>query len=244
MKSRNRTKSLLLILAVALAMAIPGPAVAGQPPFSATIIITGDTTIYLGDTTTLTANWSTNAQDVTRYEWQVDGASQGVVSITGASVGSSTFDFTPTAVGDYEITFRIWHHQQTQRDASESVTVHVVTGTIEATVDIDPDTLNLDSEGVPVTCYIQLPAGYDVADIDVSSILLNDVISVALKNGSLWFDLQDSDADGANDTLMVKFDRQAVQDILDVGDEVEITVTGALTDGTLFVGGDVIRVIE
>jgi len=241
MKSRNRIKSLMLILAVALAMAIPGPASAVQPPFSATIIITGDTTIYLGDTTTLTANWSTNAQDVTRYEWQVDGATQGVVSITGASAGSSTFDFTPTAVGDYEITFRIWHHVQTQRDASESVIVEVTEGVITADVDIKPDTLNIGSQGGEnsVTCYIELHQGYDVADIDVSSIWLNSQVQAQSSPTAIG----DYDGDGVPD-LMVKFDRQAVEDILVVGDEVEITVTGALTDGTLFAGSDLITVID
>ncbi|HUV64318.1 MAG TPA: hypothetical protein VMW24_10495, partial [Sedimentisphaerales bacterium] len=122
-------------------------------------------------------------------------------------------------------------------------TVTVTSPTIAAIIDIDPDTLNLSSEGNPVTAYIQLPQGYDIADIDVSSILLNDVIPVAMKNGSLWYDLQDSDSDGIADTLMVKFDRAAVQDILEVGEEVEITVTGT-AGGIPFVGSDTIRVID
>ena len=44
--------------------------------------------------------------------------------------------------------------------------------------------------------------------------------------------------------LMVKFDRSNVQDMLEPGDEVEVTVSGQLTDGTTFEGTDTIRVIE
>lgn len=43
---------------------------------------------------------------------------------------------------------------------------------IVATVDINPDTLNVKSNGEHVTAYIELPVGYDVMDIDRSSIRL------------------------------------------------------------------------
>ncbi len=37
--------------------------------------------------------------------------------------------------------------------------------TLEATIDIDPDTINVKSKGNYITCYIELPADYDVNDI-------------------------------------------------------------------------------
>lgn len=43
---------------------------------------------------------------------------------------------------------------------------------IVATVDINPDTLNVKSNGEFITAYIELPVGYDVMDIDCSSIRL------------------------------------------------------------------------
>lgn len=43
---------------------------------------------------------------------------------------------------------------------------------------------------------------------------------------------------------MVKFDRQDVIDILEVGDSVEIIISGKLFDETQFEGTDYIRVIE
>ena len=123
---KEMKKVLFPILALVLALALPmaTPVLAAPPPFSATINITGDLEISVGETTTLTADWTTNEQNVTRYEWSVDAAGQGEEAID-ASSGSSTFDFSTGTAGSYEITFRIWHHTQTDRDAFESVTVEV-----------------------------------------------------------------------------------------------------------------------
>lgn len=110
---------------------------------------------------------------------------------------------------------------------------------IPATIDFDPSTLNLQSKGKWVTTYIELLEGYDASYIDVSSIRLNDEVQ-AEDNPT---EIGDYDGDGIAD-LMVKFDRSAVQEILEVGDEVVIKITGDLTDGIPFEGSDTIRVID
>jgi hypothetical protein len=110
---------------------------------------------------------------------------------------------------------------------------------IEATIDFNPNTLNLKSKGKWVTVYIELEAGYDINDMDISTILLNDTVSAELKPKAVG----DYDSDGVPD-LMVKFDRSDVQDVLEPGDGVEVTVSGELTDGTTFEGTDTIRVID
>lgn len=109
---------------------------------------------------------------------------------------------------------------------------------VPATIDIDPDTLNLQSKGRWITAYIELPDEYDVSNIDVSTILLANTVSAEANPTEIG----DYNEDGIPD-LMVKFDRSAVQDILEVGDEVEITVTGEVA-GTPFEGSDTIRVID
>jgi len=119
--------------------------------------------------------------------------------------------------------------------------VEVVTepAIVEATVDIDPDTLNLKSKGKWITCYIELPEGYDVGDIDVSTIMLNGQVPAESRPTAI----SDYDGDGIAD-LMVKFSRSAVQNILPAEGEAEITVAGELADGTAFEGKDTIRIID
>jgi hypothetical protein len=101
---------------------------------------------------------------------------------------------------------------------------------IQAAVDIEPDTLNLNSKGKWITCYIRLPEGYDIAAIDPDSVRLEEVIAA----DSISLEEQ---------VAIVKFSRQDVQDSLEEG-YVELSISGMLADGTMFVGKDVIRVID
>jgi hypothetical protein len=110
---------------------------------------------------------------------------------------------------------------------------------IGATIDFDPDTLNQRSQGKVVTVYIELPEGYSVEDIDISTVLLNGIVP-ALNHPTA---VGDYDNDGIPD-LMVKFDRAAVQSILESGDQVEVRVEGYLPDGIFFKGDDTIKVIK
>jgi len=116
---------------------------------------------------------------------------------------------------------------------------------IIATIDLDPDTLNLKSKGRWITCYIELPEGYDVSDIDRATILLNDTIPV----DPFWVDkpLESVIGDYDNDTapdFMVKFNRAVVIEYLFYQNitygNVTLRVTGDLYDGTLFERSDMI----
>ncbi|HKZ94498.1 MAG TPA: hypothetical protein VJ249_07975 [Candidatus Bathyarchaeia archaeon] len=110
---------------------------------------------------------------------------------------------------------------------------------ISATIDVDPNTLNLKSNGQWITAYITLPEGYSVEDILLETVEV-DGISAA------WSDIQ-------NSVYMAKFDRATVQTYLTNEPDYEtapkfyditLTVTGGLTDGTLFEGTDTITVIK
>ncbi len=101
----------------------------------------------------------------------------------------------------------------------------------EVTIDIDPNSLNLKSKGKWITCYITLNSPYDVNDIDISKVMLEDTIPAE------WGDIQ-------GETLMVKFDRSDVENMLSPG-TYNLKVTGELTDGTGFEGySDEISVID
>ena len=109
---------------------------------------------------------------------------------------------------------------------------------IPATIDIDPDALNLRSTDKYVTVYIELPLGYDVSKINIPTIRLNGIVP-ALTNPTK---IGDYDRDRVRD-LMVKFDAPAVKSLLTPGNQVEITITGEVA-GIAFEGDDIIRVIS
>ena len=120
----------------------------------------------------------------------------------------------------------------------------------ETTVDFDPDSLNLYSRGMWVTAYIEFPEGYDVADINVSSILLNGTVPV--DPHAPWA-IGDYDGDGVQD-LMVKFNREQLRDYILANVnmtqlieerfmKVTLNITGKLSDGTAFQGTTTITII-
>jgi len=134
----------------------------------------------------------------------------------------------------------------------------VVPPAVEATVDLEPNTLNLKSKGRYVTCYIELPEGYSPAEIDVSTVVLKDALKAELSPTAIG----DHDIDGVPDR-MVRFSRSEFAELLDGthdsrsgsaggrgsagsanhGGELEVRVSGELSDGTSFSGTDVIRVM-
>lgn len=112
---------------------------------------------------------------------------------------------------------------------SETPIIVTLTPIIGATVDLRPDALNLKSRGGWVICHIELPKGYNVEDINVPTILLNDVVSARSSKV-------------ISGKLRVSFDRSEVIPLLSHAGEVELTITGKLFDGTMFEGSDTIRV--
>jgi len=87
-------------------------------------------------------------------------------------------------------------------------------------VDFNPNASNLKSKAKFVTCYIELPSGYNAKDIDASSVSLTKL------NGELLggrphavgpSEIGDYDKDGIRD-LTVKFGTQVLLRLLEVGD--------------------------
>ena len=118
-----------------------------------------------------------------------------------------------------------------------SFSIHLPQTNITATIDFDPNTLNKKSKGTWVVVYIELPSGYNVSDINISSVRFEGIIPAE----SWPYAVGDYDKDGIPD-LMVKFNRNDVINILPNGDNIPVHVTGTV-GSTTFEGVDRIRVI-
>ena len=125
-----------------------------------------------------------------------------------------------------------------------SFTVPVNLALIPATIDIDPDTLNPGSEGNFVMAYIELPEGFSVGDIVLSTVTLGVVgVEGSVPAKAHPSQVGDHDEDGMPD-LMVKFDRPEVIALIGGrSGEVTFRVTGQLSSGEGFEGFDVVRVL-
>jgi len=119
-----------------------------------------------------------------------------------------------------------------------------------ATVDVNPDVLNLRSRSGWVTCYIELPENYNVSGIDIYSIRLNGTVPVSLPVDPpvpVPTEIGDFDKDTIPD-LIVKFNRTEltshIYHVLRIKyGNVTLTITGQFTDGRMFEGSDTVKVI-
>jgi len=116
---------------------------------------------------------------------------------------------------------------------------------IAATIDIDPDTINLKSNGKWITAYIELPVNYNVYDIDILSIKLK-MGETMITAETLPSGIGDYDDDGIAD-LMVKFDLGTlIQCLMNQGitsGNVTLKVDGQI-NANFFTGIDSIRIID
>ena len=116
----------------------------------------------------------------------------------------------------------------------------------DATIDINPNTLNLKSKGKWIMARIYLDVQDNTTLVDITTVAIVDINGIPVNIPAEWgkilfevggeygeFDLR----------CMVKFDRSAVQDACVPG-PTTITITGQLTDGTTFEGSDTINVIN
>jgi hypothetical protein len=112
---------------------------------------------------------------------------------------------------------------------------------VSATIDFDPDCIHLNTTGKWINAYIEVPGEYNVSDIAVRTILLNDTIPAELHPTSIG----DYDNDTVPD-LMVTFNRtQIVEYILSQNvtyGTVNLTLTGQFSKIASFNGSDTIKV--
>ena len=103
------------------------------------------------------------------------------------------------------------------------------------------------SPGKWVVCYIELPAGYDVNEIDEATVRLQDIPAYLGKQGlgklACHKDrVNDRDGDGIPERIF-RFDLDAVRAIVQPPEAI-LTVKGSLTDERAFEGSATIKVVD
>ncbi len=114
---------------------------------------------------------------------------------------------------------------------------------IEASINIDPDTMNLKSSRNWITIYIELPSGKDISAIKQDTVKISEINGADISPLSALQSpvaIGDEDEDQSPD-LMMKIGFEPLKDLLSLGQNT-ITITGTMTDGTVFKGEDTIRV--
>jgi hypothetical protein len=100
-----------------------------------------------------------------------------------------------------------------------------------ALIRINPQSLNLKSKGRKITVFIELPAKYNVEDIDLRTVTLNNEI-FAEEKPTEFNDFNDNSITD----LMVKFDRSSIINLLRKQELCEVNVSGYLSTNVQFQG--------
>ncbi len=103
---------------------------------------------------------------------------------------------------------------------------------LAADLDFDPNTLSTKNMGRYVTCYVELAEGNDPRDIDLTTVLLNDVVPAEM----LPTDVGDHDMDGVEDR-MIKFKRADVISLLSAADDAWYSGSGVAGGAEWWLGG-------
>lgn len=141
--------------------------------------------------------------------------------------------------------------QDLRVQASVSVAAATPTPTpqpLTATLDVRPDSMQKRSKGDPVTAILELPSGYNVRDVNQASLLLCRGTTFCASGVPPEGKSKIGDADGDRiQDLKATFDRaDVIALIADVvaPATVDFALSGYLTDGTVFVGSDRVRVVD
>ncbi len=120
---------------------------------------------------------------------------------------------------------------------SFDVIAYLPDSAITATVDIKPHKIVLRNRGRYITAFIELEEGYDVGEIERSSVMITEVNGLVLDEpiqAIRCSRIGDRDEDGVLD-LKVKFSRRKLVPLLSAGAN-DLTIIGVLNDGSDFEG--------
>jgi hypothetical protein len=140
-----------------------------------------------------------------------------------ASLGLEIFS-SGIAPGDHLLQILVNSNDPDEPAVYSYVVVHVI-GAIEASVELDPSTLDLSQRSGRVTAYVELPPSLDVHELETASLRLAGVTPEAQPAV-----IGDHDEDQVPDVAL-SFDRGALHPALPEGRIVTLPLTGRLQDG-------------
>ncbi|MBS7614820.1 PKD domain-containing protein [Candidatus Bathyarchaeota archaeon] len=153
------------------------------------------------------------------------------------STGTVSVSHTYYSAGIYTVALKVLDDESAEGTDTLKITVKAIL----AKITIDPDTLNLKSEGKWITAYIDLAESYCESQVDPSTV-------------KVWVNSKSFVAEKAylqDGILMVKFSRTAISDHLKAqgisSGEIQFTITGKVlyNDGLAdFEGFDTVRIIS
>jgi hypothetical protein len=135
-------------------------------------------------------------------------------------------------LGDGEYNGEITINSNDPYNPTITVPVEMVVNVVEAMLDVSPKTLNAESVGNYITARVDLPDGYDLEDVVIQTVLFEYTVPALAKFQKI-----------GDHSMMMKFPRAAVEELLENGDEVPVTVVGEVRDVAWFACTDVIRVM-
>jgi hypothetical protein len=115
--------------------------------------------------------------------------------------------------------------------------IYLAVAATPADIHMEPNPFDLSSAGKRMTGYIELPEGFDVNQIDVSTVTLS-VAGATFGADVSRTSVGDYDKDGIPDRT-VKFDRQAVR----AEGLTDMVVGGSIVGGGMFSGTDTVLVV-
>jgi hypothetical protein len=163
--------------------------------------------------------------------------------ISSVSAGAITEVLRIQNLAGYNHDIRFWSSEYADSNYHPRLVIEYIQPTINADINIQPEKLRLKSKGKDISCLIELPTGYDVNNIDGSSVQLwhNDNSITSAKRKPMK--IGDFDGDGVPD-LKIKFNRNSLVNYLETNSitgSIELKVT-CLVDGINFEGVDSILV--
>jgi len=205
---------------------------------------------------TSTPPTSVTVDELYTYSVEATGDPKPTFSLTespkGMTIDPNTglIEWTPTSdqLGDHTVTI-----EAINTDGIDTQTFTIEVLAVEAEIDINPNSLNMKSQGKFITVHIQLAD--QVENIDIKTVMLEDVPAVSDQKYGFVKNPEENLVDYDDDRIierMVKFYRADVQALIEKMNgeangkfnQIELTVTGQLLDGTPFEGSDTIKTIN